>query len=184
MVNTIFTKNNRIIVHKESDLATKDNNITKHEVKKLAAGGNHIDMVLPLKFKLSDDTNSWTFPIEPLISISGKNVIVKRNVAKSSERGTIKERWAEDDYKITIQGKLEHPELDKYPTEDFQELSRFLSAREAIEVENELLALLNIHKIVIESYAFPFSKGENIQNFSIEAYSDNLDEVFMSVQNV
>lgn len=166
--NTIFSKNNRITVHEASELAR---------------GGQSVSMVLPLSFRM-DDGSWWLFPIEPLISVSGKNMVVKRNVAKSERRGTIKERWAEDDMKIVIEGKLEHPDLYTYPTEQLSYLYKAITQRKAVEVKNELLLLLDIHQVVVETYSFPFSKGENIQNFSLEAYSDDLYELFIDVRNV
>jgi hypothetical protein len=168
MFNTITTKNNRITVRDASDLVQ---------------AGQSVSMVLPLSFRMSDGS-WWQFPIEPLISISGKNVVVRRNVAKSSNRGTIKERWAEDDLSISIQGSLVHSDLDTYPSQDLSLLYEVITQRKAIEVKNELLQLLNVHQIVIEPYSFPFSKGENVQNFSISAYSDDLYELFIDVKNV
>lgn len=168
MFNTIFTKNNRI---------------TKHQAAEMARGGKAVEMVLPLSLRLPDGS-WWLFPIEPLISISGKNVVIKRNVAKSEKRGTIKERWAEDDLKIIIDGKLEHEDLDTYPEEQLRKLHQAVTQRKAVEVKNELLQLLDIHQVVVETFSFPFSKGENVQNFTIEAYSDDLYELFIDVKNV
>lgn len=167
-INTIFTKNDKITVR---------------EAAELAYGGKWVAMVLPLSFKIPKG-QWWLFPIEPLISITGRNVIVKRNVSKSEKRGTIKERWAEDDFKITIEGKLEHEDLNTYPSNYLTELHEILKNKNAIRVKNELFALLGIHQIVVESYSFPFSKGENVQNFIIEAYSDDLYELFIDVKNV
>ena len=140
-------------------------------------------MVLPLSFSLPDGS-WWLFPIEPLISISGKNIVVRRNVSKSERRGSIKERWSEDDLMINIQGSLIDPDLYTYPSQDLSSLYQAITQRKAIEVKNELLQLLNVHQIVVEPYSFPFSKGENVQNFSIDAYSDDLYELFIDVKNV
>jgi hypothetical protein len=166
--NTIFTKNN---------------NITVRDVSNLAQSGQPIAMVLPLSFRLPDGS-WWLLPVEPLISISGKNTIVRRNVAKSEWRGTIKERWAEDDLLINIQGRFVHSDLYTYPSQELSTLYRAITQRKAIEVKNELLQLMNVHQIVIEPYSFPFSKGENVQNYSIDAYSDDLYELFIEVKNV
>lgn len=166
--NSIFTKNNRI---------------TTHDASLLAQSGERVDMVLPLSIGITDRAE-WTFPIEPLISLSGKNIIVKRNVAKSEMRGTIKERWAEDDFHITIQGSFVHPDLYTYPEKDVQRLMQFIRHKKQLYVKNELFAMLDIHYIVIESYAFPFSKGENVQNYIIDAYSDDLSDLFIDVRDV
>jgi len=166
--NTIFTKNDRITVRDASDLVQS---------------GQPVSMVLPLSFRLPDGS-WWLFPVEPLISISGKNTIVRRNVAKSERRGTIKERWAEDDLQINIQGSLAHSDLYTYPSQELSTLYQAITQRKAIEIKNELLQLLNVHQIVVEPYSFPFSKGENVQNFSIDAYSDDLYELFIEVKDV
>ena len=166
--NTILTKNNRIAVRDASDLVQS---------------GQTVSMVLPLSFRLPDGS-WWLFPVEPLISVSGKNIIIRRNVAKSEWRGSIKERWAEDDLQINIQGSLVHPDLHTYPSQELGALYQAITQRNAIEVKNELLQLLNVHQIVVEPYSFPFSKGENVQNFSIDAYSDDLYELFIEVKDV
>jgi hypothetical protein len=167
-LNTIFTKNDKITVRDAGDLVQS---------------GKTVSMVLPLSFRLPDGS-WWLFPVEPLISISGKNTIVLRNVAKSERRGTIKERWAEDDLRINIQGSLVHSDLYAYPSQELSTLRQAITQRKAVEVKNELLQLLNVHQIVVESYSFPFSKGENVQNFSIDAYSDDLYELFIEVKDV
>lgn len=166
--NTIFTKNNNITVRDAGDLVQS---------------GQTVSMVLPLWIGLKEDAE-WMFPIEPLISVSGKNVIIKRNVAKSDRRGTIKERWAQDDFAINIQGSFVHSDLYTYPENDVQKLMYYVKQKRALCVKNELLAMLDIQQIVIESYSLPFSKGENVQNFSIDAFSDDLYELFIEVKDV
>lgn len=149
----------------------------------LVQSGEKVKMILPLSLGITEDAE-WTFPIEPLISISGKNIIVKRNVAKSEGRGTIKERWAEDDFAINIQGSFVHKDLNTYPENDVQSLMRYIKYKRALYVKNELLALLDIHQIVIENYSFPFSKGENVQNYVIDAVSDHGYTLLAEVQHV
>lgn len=167
--NTIFSKNNRITVQDASDLVQS---------------GEVVSMVLPLWIGLKENAE-WMFPIEPLISISGKNIIVKRNVAKANNfRGSIKERWSEDDFSISIQGSFREDDFKKYPESDIQDLMYYLNQRQSLYVKNELLQLLDIHQIAIESYSFPFTKGENVQNFSIDAVSDDKYKLFIDVKDV
>src|SRR5690554_51238 len=63
---------------------------------------------LPLYFRRAGtDDNFFQMPYEPLISVSGKNNIVKRSIAKSDGFvGTVKEHWSQGDYEITITGAL------------------------------------------------------------------------------
>jgi hypothetical protein len=167
-INTIFTKNNRI------------NNVDMH-------GFSEVNWIrkqfMPLSMRLPGG-EWWHFPLEPLISVSGKNAVVKRNVAKSEYCGTIKERWAEDDFQINIQGAFNGPDLYTYPTQEVKYLEQIITQRRPVEVLCELFQMLNIHQIVIESYSFPFSKGENVQNFTIDASSDDLYKLFIDVKNV
>ena len=143
----------------------------------------------PLTLIVEVETNGSTkqqrflMPYEPMINISGKNSIVRRNVAKMKQNngvsigGSIKERWTQDDYDITITGVLIGSILkgsteDCYPKDDFQSLLVYLTAAKRIGVECEPLQLLGINYIVIEEFSFPFTKGENVQAYEIKAYSD------------
>ena len=170
-INTIFAKNNRINVRDASNLVQS---------------GQAVSMVLPLSFRIPGRTPDewWLFPIEPLISISGKNVIVRRNAAKQRMRGSVKERWSEDDLSINIQGSFRHSDLRTYPEEELKTLYRAARQREAIEVRNELLQMLGVNWIVIEDFSFPFSKGENVQNFTIDAYSDDITDLFIEIDGI
>lgn len=140
------------------------------------------EQYVPLKMSV-DGVNWFLLPYEPIISVSGGNEVVKRNVAKwkegtSHKRGTIKERWSQKDYEITITGVLMGNQLDgrfeeSFPREDFQKLKALLENAGEIHVNCPLLEQLEIHKIVIETFDFPFSKGENVQGYSMKAVSDD-----------
>lgn len=145
---------------------------------------NESDQFFPFSFK-GDDGVNYLLPYEPMINISGKNTIVRRNVAKAKSTqkdgvslgGTIKERWTQDDYEITITGVLIGSLLtgkvdDCYPIKDFQRLRDFMTAPKSLKVFCEPLQLLGINQIVIEEFSFPFTKGENVQAYEIRAYSD------------
>ncbi|WP_108821048.1 DUF6046 domain-containing protein [Dysgonomonas sp. Marseille-P4361] len=151
------------------------------EVKELVESGQTVAMVMPFTFYLPDDSE-WLLPYEPLISVQGENVIVKRNVAKSEGRGSIKERWAEGDIKIMIEGTFVNADLTKYPATEVQKLRQVITQRRAIKIKNELLSLLNVNYLVIESYSLPFSKGENVQNYSLTALSDDSYNLFIEVK--
>lgn len=138
------------------------------------------DQYFPFSIKKESDSTAYTLPYEPMIDISGGNHIIKRTVAKykegSSPKGTIKERWNSKDYSITIRGVLMGSLLtgniqDCYPIKDFNKLKEYLTVGEIFEVFCEPLQLLNINRIVIEEFSFPFTKGENVQAYEIQAYS-------------
>lgn len=165
----------------DEEIATKKANILNNWKATAPVG---IDKQFsPLSFSIDDGKTWFNLPYEPLISTSGKNIIVRRKVAKwSSEnsrnmKGTIKERWAEDDTEITItgvligqimQGKFE----DCYPVEDFERLLEIMTTSKEIKIACPVLEKMGINKIVIEDYSFPFTKGENCQAYEIRAYSD------------
>lgn len=120
----------------------------------------------------------YLLPYEPMVTIGGKNNIVRRNVAKAKGMiGSIKERWSQGDYEITITGVLVGSVLtgsveDCFPRADFEKLRDFMTASKDLKVYCEPLQLLGINKIVIEDFRFPFTKGENVQAYEIKAYSD------------
>jgi len=128
--------------------------------------------LMPIRLKREKDTEWFTLPIEPLVTIRGKNVIIRRSVAKSTHKGTVKERWSQDDYEVIIQGVVTGEEEDLFPEEYINTLSHFFNERGAIEVDHEILLLLGIEYLAIESISFPHTKGINNQNFEIKAYSD------------
>ena len=127
---------------------------------------------------VGSDGQPYLLPYEPIVNISGKNTIIRRNVAKADGlTGTIKERWNQDDYEITITGVLvgsiETGSVEEcYPREDFERLRDFMTAPRDLQVFCEPLQLLGITNIVIEEFTFPFTKGENVQAYEIKAYSD------------
>lgn len=127
----------------------------------------------PLSFEL--DGEQFKLPIDPIISVNGKNVITRRYVSKSDMRGSIKESWSQDDYEISIYGVLmaeNHEELMKQVVK----LREICEARTSVKVICDYLQNndgFNINDIAIESYDFPFTKGMENQSFSIRAYSDD-----------
>jgi hypothetical protein len=113
----------------------------------------------------------YTFPLDPIISISSKNIIVRRFVNKTSMRGSIKERWSQDDWEVTISGVLVSA-TGNYPVANLEALRAYCNAETSVEVTCDLLNSMGIYKIAIESYDFPFTKGVENQAFVIKAYSD------------
>ncbi|MBB5334743.1 DUF6046 domain-containing protein [Chryseobacterium koreense] len=136
------------------------------------------EQFFPFSFS-ADGKDWWLLPWEPMITIDGSNSITKRKIAKAGKNqiGSIKERWSTDDYNITITGvfygdKMMGKAAQTYPREDMERLRDFMLTPSALHVLCEPLQILNINKIVIESFTFPFSKGENVQAYEIKAVSD------------
>ena len=137
----------------------------------------------PLSLSIDEGKSWFRLPYEPIISISGKNVIAKRRVAKwNSEAiknltGTIKERWSQDDYEITITGVLLGSIMrgtveDCFPRADFEKLKKILTHSKHIKVTCPPFELLGINSIVIDDFSFPFTKGENVQAYELKCCSD------------
>lgn len=140
-----------------------------------------IPMVLPLSVK-TDDGDWWTLPYEPLISLSGKNVIIKKQISKGKVRGTIKERWTQDDYSVSISG-IFFGENGEYPDEDVQRLRR-LCENAKLQVSCPLFEIFSITQIVVESWEFPFTSGRQNQAFTISAVSDDIFKLLLKKEDL
>lgn len=138
--------------------------------------------------RVGDNGSFYTLPYEPFISISGKNKIVKRSIAKAPNFvGTVKEHWSQDDYEITITGTLfGSREIgsfeESFPRADFEKLRDYCISPTGLEVRCDLLQLLGINHIVVEDFNFPFSKGENVQAYDIKAVSDFSAEFLLEIE--
>lgn len=121
------------------------------------------------------DGVEWRLPVDPLVSVNGKNVIKRRYVAKSSNRGSIKECWSQDDYDVNISGVIIAEDAEKL-AEHLGNLRKVCNMAESVEIVSEFLnnpSTFGINRIAIESYDFPFTKGLENQSFTIKAYSDD-----------
>ena len=167
------------IIFPKEDIITTVKDVDKIKENYAALGAIHSQM--PLKLKRSSDKEWFTFPVEPLVSISGKNIITRRTVAKSKEKGSIKERWSQDDYDITIQGIMTEADEEKYPKGYIKSLLDLFNERQAVEVDQEILFIFGIKCLAIESASFPHTKGLGNQNFEIKAYSDTPMELLISI---
>lgn len=125
----------------------------------------------------------FKFPIDPFISLSFKNSITRRQVSKGSTRGTIKERWTQDDVEITITGIFISDTIGT-PIE-VDHLYEYYDLHKAIQVQCSILnnPSIGINHIVIESIDLPFTKGMNNQAFQIKAYSDDVFHLLKQTNN-
>lgn len=138
-----------------------------------------VPMVLPLRFQLEESgAQEWLFPMEPMISVNGQNILVRRNVSKGKIRGSIKERWTQDDYSVRIEGILLGTD-GKYPDADVAKLRSFCEAGH-VKALNPLLEIFGISQLAIESWDIPFTSGTINQNYTIQAYSDDIYKLLLS----
>lgn len=142
----------------------------------------------PFGFKKLNEADIYYLPYEPMIDIQGGNTIIRRHIAKAPKTsvGTIKERWNQKDYEITIRGFLMGSILtgnveDCYPIEDFNKLKEYMTAGESIKVYNPILEMLDIHELVVSDFSYPFTKGENVQAYEIKCYSNLPTEVLIDI---
>jgi hypothetical protein len=99
-------------------------------------------------------------------------------------RGSIKERWCQDDYDVTIVGIFQS---DNFFTaaEYAERLCKICSTPGAVPVVNDMLqSVYGITRLVIESFDFPFTKGEDNQQFMIRAFSDDNYTLLEELGNV
>lgn len=99
---------------------------TPEQLGQALSNASGVPMQCPLKMRREGDAEYWLFPNEPIITIHGKNVIAKKQVAKGKVRGSIKERWSQDDYQVNISGILMDPL--GYPEEDVKKLRSLCEA--------------------------------------------------------
>jgi Domain of unknown function (DUF6046) len=167
-----YQQNKDVVVARiKADITAKTDQQLADEIRYSMFGK---PMAMPLILQLPTvNAQEWLLPLEPFITLSGGNVIARRTVAKAQFKGTIKERWSQDDYSIQIEGMLQGKTDMEYPHDDVEKLRKFCTARTAIKVLCPILALFEINQIVIEKWDIPFTKGENMQGYTIQAYSDD-----------
>lgn len=156
--------------------------MTQEEVLEvLAVNALGMPMEFPLEMQMEGD-DWWKLPFEPLITVTGKNIIVKKQVAKGKVRGTIKERWCQDDYAISINGLLMGTD-GKYPQSDVMKLRRHCEAGH-LKVRCPLFELFSINQIVVESFDFPATTGLSNQGYKISALSDDMYKLLLKKEDL
>ena len=126
----------------------------------------------PVALEIPSSGKRFVFPTDPLISVTTKNIVVRRQVLKGDFRGTVKERWSQDDFSVTIAGLFVSDE--SRVIEDYvDELLEMANAAESLKIISDFLNdVYKITRIAIEDVDFPFTQGIDAQKFSIKAYSD------------
>jgi len=156
-----------VVVVKEAQDKDADEELQRRLKSGLVENTNWI---VPLTFR-TIDLGDFKLPLDPVIALSGKNIITRRYVNKSKTRGTIKERWSEDDWEISITGVIIE-ENEELRLKHIGKLRSFCEYAGTVEVICPLFNEMDITRIVIESYDFPFTRGIENQAFIIKAYSD------------
>lgn len=179
-------KNEIEVNERDYSFTVEDNRSTPSNVK---------DQFFPLTFrrrknlKSGESAEPWyTFPYEPLISINGENIIVKKAPAKAANFiGTVKEYFSQGDYEITITGSVFGENLigdveQCFPRSDFEKLRDYCTSPGGIEVRCEALQLLNINYLVVDTFSFPFAKGNNVLAYELKCSSDFTSELLLEIE--
>jgi hypothetical protein len=165
-----------IVDSKDFDVTTMTDQELEDIVRTNALGR---PMTAPLRLQLEQSgATEWLLPMEPMISINGQNILTRRKVNKGKIRGSIKERWAQDDYTVTIEGILMSND-GSYPKDDVTKLKSFCEAGH-VKVLSPLLEIFDISQLAIESWQIPFTTGLTNQNYTITAYSDDIYKLLLS----
>ncbi|MDR0726405.1 MAG: DUF6046 domain-containing protein [Prevotellaceae bacterium] len=176
-----FLKNKEIIISRINDANAGSDRVTAmgaasdEELRQQVLGVRHFDEVkIKLETEADIEENWYMLPVDPVISVVGRNQITRRNVLKTNEyvahRGTVKEIWSQDDYEVNIAGSLV---AHKFPENNLRILKNICEARQAVDIKSQLLGLFGITRVTIEDYSFPFTKGLENQMYTIKAYSDD-----------
>lgn len=179
-------KNKVEVSERDYSFSAADNKATPPNLK---------DQFFPLTFRrrrtlqAGENSEPWyTFPYEPLISINGENLIIKKAPAKAANFvGTVKEYFSQGDYEVTITGFLFGENLigdveQCFPREDFERLRDYCTSPGGIEVRCEPLQLLNINYLVVDSFSFPFTKGNNVLAYELKCSSDFTADLLLEIE--
>lgn len=129
------------------------------------------------ELKVSYNGEEFTFPNEPLISLSLSKTIVETATVGKERKGTVKEYICTEDYQISLRGvcvNLEEEKQDEYPSQQVEELHRLFNINDSLEiVDNPFLELFGIRKIVLKDIEFEEMAGQQgLQKYKISAVSD------------
>lgn len=131
--------------------------------------------VTPITFRtvVDGEVLSLDFPIDPLVSVEQKNTISHRTPLSAIKQGSIKEFFNSEDFTINISGLFMSDDkkcVDQYCTQ----LTKFAQCGQSFDIICPYINdTFNIMQIVIESIKFPFTEGEENQQFVLECRSDS-----------
>lgn len=138
-------------------------------------------VLCPLRLRAVTESGTLEAELaDAVAAVSRERHIV--STALTGRDGTVKEYINEGDWAVNLVVGVQPTEdgeiLDEYPAEALRELRKILDVKGAIEVQSEFLAVFDITKIVIKSYAATQMTEANYQAVSISAASDEDYEIF------
>lgn len=154
----------------------------RSEGGRVSSYGSNVNLCQDYLTLRSEQGQEYCFRLDPILAVSGKNIIARRYVAKGSLQGTVKESWSQDDYDITISGVLIGDDA-KDLNGQVQALQSMLVCGESLAVVNDLLNDgYGITRLVVDSFQFPHTKGLQNQAYTIKCYSDSSINILEEVQ--
>lgn len=135
--------------------------------------GGAFNAQAPLTLR-TDGGTVFNFPSDPVVSVQGKTIITRRNVAKGGTmHGTVKESWREDDWNVSIAAVLSYDTADDLNAA-ISALRQMCESGETLIVENRWLNdAFGVTRLVVESFDFQHTKGLCNQSVSLSCYSDD-----------
>lgn len=136
--------------------------------RSVSTGLEGVQVILPLEL------DGFRFPIEPVISVRGRNKIIETEF-DGNDAGTFKEMYSVGDYQVTIRGILlnDDPDFEQLPERDMRKLRAICEKQTHIKAVSELLAIYGIEYLAIKDYDFPGVPGElEMQAFELQCVSD------------
>ena len=133
----------------------------------------HEKSLLGTPFLAPISIGGFKIPNEAVITIVGQRNIVTTDF--DGAKGSFKEEYSIDDYKITIKGILTNTDFsqEKYPEEDVRRLQSICKESGHKKIINKICEIHGINYIAIERWEFPGVPGEpEMQAYIIEALSD------------
>lgn len=121
--------------------------------------------------------------IEPLVSLEGMARINRTPINGGRKKGTVKEMYAFDDYRIRIQGFVESDDYT-FPSDELGDIRRYFTAGRTLKVDCELLRVWGVQYMVIERVRNPEMQGvQHLQAFELTGYSDDYPERELTLED-
>lgn len=126
----------------------------------------------PVSLRKAQET-PWVLPIDPILSVQGRHHIVRRQPLHGNQKGSIKERWGEEDHQVVLQGYFVGAQ--HYPEDEIARLHGYFTHNGPIGIITPVLQALGLRTFSIIRLTFPPTEGRLNQRYTLEAYSDQMD---------
>lgn len=117
--------------------------------------------------------NELALPDNTIISVTGRNKIIETDL--NSKRGSFKELWAKEDYRVTLRGMVvQNDGTENPPDEQLRAIKQLLDEEAHLPIECDLTTLFDISDVAIYDYKFPPVKGmPMVRAFELMLKSDS-----------